>query len=228
MVVKAIGCPFVFSTWQLVTETVGNAVARRMGVLTPEPGIVWISPSVANLINRSLPPAENPTAIQPGFAAGCEYLPRMVPFTPGQMLGPEVRAQAAKLFVCDLLSQNVDRRRDRVNCGLTKNGLVAFDFELSFAHLFVHLLGKTGEPWEPSKTGIARNHLFLSIVKDHPASLELINSTLASLTPAWWGELVASLPPEWQPESAKLGQYLRSVTDHSEDFCRDIVTRCLI
>lgn len=50
-VIKAIGCPEIMREWLLVCEVVGNAVAREMGILTPEPCIVYLSEEVTKSLN---------------------------------------------------------------------------------------------------------------------------------------------------------------------------------
>ncbi len=206
LLVKGVGCPEVSSTWQLVTETVSNAVARRMGVNTPAPAVVELSRAMARMVNRSLERDGHSFKIQPGTAAGCEFIPGLAAFTVGQALTPELRSQAAKMFTFDMLSQNADRRRDKVNCGLSKSGLIAFDFELCFAHRFLPIIGGTGvEPCEPSKAMISKNHLFYQEVRTNPPSLESVDLMVSALSVGWWETLLGGLPEAWQPAPRRLG-----------------------
>jgi hypothetical protein len=221
-VVKALGCPEVTAHRQLVAEVIGNAFARRMGILTPEPCIVRLDEAVARAVEASLRSEGYLFAPRSGFAAGCEYL-KLAPYAPGQYLNPEQRTQAARLYVFDMLSQNSDRRPAKVNCALGAAGLVAFDFESCFQHLFVPIIGGLlGPHWEPSKSLPGREHLFHATAKAHPHPEGEVESSVQALTIEWWRDLVSTLPDEWQPEASKIGAVLREIVGHAGAFARDI------
>ncbi len=224
MLVKAIGCPEVTATRQLVAEVVGNATARRMGVPTPEPCIVYLEGGVTRAVNQSLRSLGYEHTLQPGPAAGCELLrPAPAPYTVGQSLTPEGRTQAARMYVFDMLSQNPDRRREKVNCGLTRAGLTAFDFEMCFMHLFLPIIGGLDvDPWEPSKAILGRNHLFYEVARNDPLPQEAVEIAVLGLSTEWWKELSASLPEAWSSDAAQIGRALRAVADHPRAFAIDI------
>lgn len=221
-VVKAIGCPEVTCTRSMVCEIVGNAVARRMGVPTPEPCLVALSPQVADSVNEALRSAGFEFRVQSGEAAGCELL-RLAPYSVGQALSTEQRTQAAKLYVFDMLSQNTDRRALKVNCGLTKSDLVAFDFETCFQHLFLPIVGGLGgEHWEPSKCIEPGAHLFHGLVKTAPPGRDAVAGWVAGLSPVWWEELYESLPDSWRHEALQIWGAVRQIAEHSAEFANDI------
>lgn len=228
LLVKAIGCPEIHSTWQLVTEVVSNAAARNMGVRTPAPAVVSLSETVAKQINQSLNELGHRFEVQPGFASGCDFITNLVPFTVDQLLTPELRDHATKLFVFDMASQNPDRRRSKVNCGLNKGGLVAFDFELCFAHKFLPVIGgSSASAWLPSNSQQARNHLFYSEVKANPPQIEQVESMVESLTSSWWNDVMDGVPDEWREPAQRIGGDLLSIAQHKTDFAKDITMRCL-
>ncbi len=229
MVVKAIGCPEVHSIWQLVAEIVGNATARRLGVLVPEPAIINISPSVADLMNASIRNHGYSFEVQAGPATGCEYMRGLVNYTPGQQMSSELREQAERVFVFDMLSQNSDRRPGKANCALSSQGLVAFDFELCFAHKFLPIIGASDVvPYEPSKVGISRGHIFYDLVANKLPDRELVEAMASSLTLDWWTKLLKSLPPSWQPDASKIGDDLMTIGKHSSEFAKDLLNRCFL
>jgi hypothetical protein len=122
---------------------------------------------------------------KPGEAAGCELL-RLAPYSVGQSLSTDQRTQAARLYVFDMLSQNPDRRTQKVNCGLTTTGLVAFDFETCFQHLFLPVVGGLqGLDWEPSKSINPKDHLFHDLVKSCQPDRVTVARWVAGLTPVW-------------------------------------------
>src|ERR1019366_10687039 len=198
---KALGSPEVSATRSLVCEVAGNAVAKRMGLITPEPCIVDIFAAAAEAINASLASTDYTFTIKPGPAAGCALL-NMSPYTVGQALSPELQTQAVRLYVFDLLTQNMDRRSDKVNCGLSKLGLVAFDFETCFQHLFLPIVGGLeGRHWEPSKSVPMKSHLFYGVAKEAPPLEADVRNAASKLAGTWWTQFVGSLPAEWQPEA---------------------------
>lgn len=229
LLVKAIGCPELHSKWQLVAEVVGNAAARQVGVLTPAPAVVEIPETMASLLNAGLREQGYDFRLNAGHAAGCDFLPGISPWTIGQTLSSELRTQAMKLFAFDMMSQNPDRRRDKVNCGLTRAGLLAYDFELCFAHCFVPLIGSAKVlPWEPSNAGLDRSHLFYAEVRADPPDLEMVRDMALSLTPAWWSSVQQSLPEEWHHDAEKIGGDLLAIYEHADEFAKDVTRRCLL
>ena len=137
-------------------------------------------------------------------------------------------AHATKLFVFDMASQNPDRRRNKVNCGLNKGGLVAFDFELCFAHKFLPVIGgSSASAWLPSNSQQSRNHLFYSEVKANPPQIEQVENMVESLTSSWWKYLMDGFPDEWREPAQRIGDDLLAIAQHKTDFAKDITTRCL-
>ena len=223
--VKAIGCPEITASRQLVAELLGNIVAKRMGIQTPEPCLVILETPICTAINASLRSLGFSQTIQPGYAAGCEWLrPPPVPYTIGQLLTPELRKQAVELYVFDMLAQNLDRRPDKVNCGLNSGGLVAFDFELCFQHLFLPIIGGLGgEHWQPSLSIAGRSHLFYRPTRTEPPSTESIEAMLAGITSDWWNGVSSSLPNEWTADANRLGSVVLEIAAHAREFAEDIL-----
>jgi hypothetical protein len=207
----------------------GNVIATRMGVLTPSAAIVEIEEPVAQVVNASLKERGFEFAVRPGPAAGCEFLSGIQPWTVGQPLSPMLQRQASALFAFDLLSQNPDRRKEKVNCGLTKEGLVAFDFEMCFGHCFLPIVGGSrAEIWEPSKSGLAARHLFYAEMRAHPPLAGAVQSLIGRLTTEWWNETVCQLPVVWRHDADIIGQNLKAAATYADEFARDVATRCVL
>lgn len=222
--VKAIGCPEVTARYQLVAEVLGNAIARRMGVQTPEPCVVAIDAPVCQAINASLRSLGYPHSIQPGYAAGSKWLPGFAPYTVGQPLSNDLQLQAVRLYVFDMMSQNPDRRPDKVNCGLMGDGLIAVDFEMCFQHLFLPIIGgNTGKLWEPSKSLSGRRHLFFSIVQKCSATVDAVEQMVSGLTRSWWDGIMEGLPEAWRPEAERVAEVVLAVSENAAAFGVDIL-----
>jgi hypothetical protein len=224
-VVKAIGCPEVQNHRQLAAEVIGNALANRFGVVTPEPCIVHIGVGAARAIKAGLASDAYEHAVQEGPAAGCELLrPPPAPYAVGQSLTADQRTQAARLYVVDMLTQNADRRTEKMNCALTRTGLVAFDFEMCFSHLFLPIIGVgRTNPWEPSRSMQTSRHLFYTVAKQTPPAEKWIAEAASKLTPEWWAEFAGSLPRTWADACQIIGENLLSVGEHPKEFAADIM-----
>jgi hypothetical protein len=224
-----MGCPEVHAVWQLVAEVVGNEVARQMGIVTAPPCVVEVSEATASAVNRSLREQDLDFRISAGFAAGCDFIPGLSPWTLDQPVGERLQHQAGQLFTFDQLSQNPDRRREKVNCALTNNGLLAFDFELCFSHCFLVLIGQAPAPaWKPSNANLAKSHLFYTEVKSKPPTEAMIRDWARSLSREWWTGVRAGLPEPWHDAADVIGEHLREVHTHADAFAKDIVNRCLL
>ena len=221
-VVKAIGCPEVTSNYILACELIGNLTARKLGVQTPEPCLVSISPLVAKMINQSLQNEELGFSVNAGWAAGCELI-SMVPYTNQQTLTADQSHQAMWIYISDMLMQNTDRRRHKVNCGLNHNGIVAFDFEMSFNQLFLRLFGnEKAIPWEPSNSMITKDHLFHSIARLGKPDIEVIENKVLSLNEEWLKEMQVAMPDEWKSEVALIRENLKLISENANAFAKDI------
>ena len=223
-VVKAIGCPDVSSQWQIVTEVVSNVIARRLGVTTPEPCAIHISEEMAAKLTLSAKDQGHVHQITAGWASGCALLrPPPAPYTSGQNLGAAQRVQAARLFVFDMLAQNPDRRMVKPNCGMIKDGIVAFDFEMCFGFLFVPVVGGSAiQPWEVSKVGLSKSHLFRDVTKRDLPDEEEVVLRLQALADDWGADMLAGLPAEWHVEAERIWTSVASVRQNAKVFAKEI------
>jgi len=224
---KAIGCPDLGATWQMVAEVVGNLAAQRMGILTPQPFVVEISETTAKLVNYGLSELGYTFEVQAGLAAGCEFIPSITPWAHGAKWESRWNTQAARLFVFDMLTQNPDRRREKVNCGFLKNSIIAFDFEFCFSHRFLPILGENRGMGQLSRLGMAENHLLYDFVRVAPPEPESIREWMAALSPVWWTSVREGLPDSWQGAADVIGDEFYQISEQAEDFIEDLLVRCL-
>jgi hypothetical protein len=212
-VVKAIGNPEVDESL-IVKELLGNLLARRYGLTTPEPGLIRISDAFARAVNPALS-RDYGFQIFPGIAAGCEFIrggltpaPASVSFTQAEV------PSLALLYGFDLVTQNPDRLPNRPNFGLMGRELVAFDFDQCFS--FLYIIFNLGQPWEVSKHGIAQKHFCyprLKNARDPVNWADNINAVM-SFSDELLSGLTAWIPETWSGNSATIRDHLAAIREH--------------
>lgn len=224
-VVKAIGCPEISSEFQIVCEIAGNAVARRLGVSTPEPCIVEIPGVLADQINNAALELGLTHRVHSGPASGCRLLqPSPQPLIAKQNLTPHQSVQAARLYVSDVLTQNPDRRQAKMNCAIWNRGIVAFDFEMSFQHVFLPIIGGTQcPPWAPCRCFPCRSHLFYDVAQQFYEEAYSACEQVRSITRHWWNQAMSNVISAWPTLANKIwDDHLISVGARAEEFKRDV------
>lgn len=204
MVVKSLGHPEVTEI-SLFSEVFGNVLARELGVATPTPALVNLSPEFVDAVGPLV--AGYGVALTAGLGSGCEYLHGgLTPAVPGAFLTQEELQQATLIYGFDLLVQNPDRRRDKPNCASLASSLIAFDFEMCFSFL-LPIVGQA-QPWEVSRHGIAGKHLFHSVLKTRAPGWTPLIDRLRALTVERLDQLASALPGEWQLEADRVRDHI--------------------
>ncbi len=163
--VKAKNLPEVTDN-NLFCELIGNIIARRVGVLTPEPAIIRITKDFVEVFADRIVHG----SLIPGYGVGAEYLkPQFTPIVPPFNFTAGQLNQAVRMYAYDMLVQNPDRSNTHgrsPNCAIHANQLIAFDFEFSFNFCFLTLFGQQYDPWEICSIGLHRNHLLFQTLRD--------------------------------------------------------------
>ena len=212
-VVKAIGNPEVDESL-IVKELLGNILARRYGLTTPEPGLIRISDTFAKAVNPTLS-SKYGFQILPGIAAGCEFIRGgLTPPTSNVFFTQAEIESLAVLYGFDLVTQNPDRLPNRPNFGLMGRTLVAFDFDQCFS--FLYLILSLGQPWDVSEHGIAQKHFCYPTLKNARDPInwaDNINAVM-SFSDELLGQLTAWIPETWSGSSAKIREHLAAIREH--------------
>lgn len=212
-VVKAVGNPEVDRSL-ILKELLGNVLARRYGLNTPEPALIQVSDAFARAVNPILK-AQYGFQITPGIAAGCEYFKGGFSAPPtGAMLTAEELRERAILYGFDLVTQNPDRLPLRPNCGMKGSSLIAFDFDQCFS--FLYMIAVIGEPWEISKHGIASKHLCHPQLKatKTPASWTDNVNAVASFSDETLALLSSWIPDDWNDSAGKIRAHIAAIRQH--------------
>lgn len=178
----------------LFCELFGNILAREFGITTPAPALVVLEDDFVEQANMAL--VNDGIRLIPGLAVGCEYLPPFLPISPQANLKQDQFEQAVAIYAYDLLVQNPDRNRQKPNCALYKDNVIAFDFELCFSFL-LPIIG-SAEDWQVSKHGICKEHFFRLLIKDRKPDWAPFLSRLERLHIDRLRVIIDNLPGEWQ------------------------------
>jgi hypothetical protein len=111
----------------LCAELLCSIIARKIGLFTPEPFIVNLSPEflsgapndAKDMISRSIGLNFGTVTVGPGFA--------VMPTEP--RLPPDLRMIAAEIFAFDVMMQNFDRKRDNPNMLWNRKRIALIDHE---------------------------------------------------------------------------------------------------
>ncbi len=219
-IVKALALPEIKDT-SLGFEIVGNLLARRLGVDTPEPVLVNLSPA---FVEAMQPVIAGHTSLMgkdakllPGYGAGCTFLsPGFTPIVPDTNLNDNELSQAARIYAFDMLVQNADRSFEtgkRPNCAHFGQRLIAFDFELTFS--FVYLIFNPHTAWEVSKHGLSSSHIFYKQLRagvlSEKIDLSSIIKDVAALDIDDLMQTMQSLPVGWSRYASKVEAHLQEI-----------------
>lgn len=214
MVVKARGLPEV-SEQSLFCELFGNLLARELGISTPNPALIRLSPNFVDQANQVL--ASDHIQIQVGIGVGCEYFPQFYPITENGNMKPEEVEQATRIYAYDLLVQNPDRRQDKPNCANHKGQIVAYDFELCFTFLMA-LIGVKTSPWEITKHGICLKHFFRTALRAKEVSWAPFLGALQALHKSRLDVIIGELPEGWKQWGLAVQRHIEQVIINIREF----------
>jgi hypothetical protein len=173
-------------------EWVASAVGRALGIVVPEPLCVTISPEFAAAVGD--PGLRGAAMKSCGAAFGCELLQGFTQWAPTLALHPEHRGVAADLLAFDIYIHNADRRVENPNLLFHRDNLVAIDHDMAFAFCFPPVLA---DPVTDTLRHVVDRHAIGQPLKGKLSGFQGFRSALATLTDAWFNDLKAVTPDEW-------------------------------
>jgi hypothetical protein len=211
-VVKAPGLPEVDGIL-CSRELIGHLLARALGVRTPEPAVVEISPDFVVATSHEL--KELGLSISSGPAFGCRRLVSLANVTRLTTNAPDRLVEAARIYAVDMMIQNPDRIGRNPNCAVGPEGLVAYDFDQAFS--FLYAIGQAGEPWELTKVGkMPRSHLFWEVLRAQPIDWRGILKAIEALDDGVLRAIEAVVPTAWDrgDRKDKIFRHIRTVRNN--------------
>jgi hypothetical protein len=193
----------------LFNELVGALLAKRLGLIPPEPAIVLLTEQFVDAMAREL--SNRGLHVMPGPAAGSRYLPGLAQWVVGAVPTADELEQMTLIYAFDMAVQNPDRRVGNTNCGMRGGRLLPFDFEMSFSFLLA--IGGLSHPCDISKHGISRTHCFRAALNARRASVswKTFTDLFARLSDANISDVVTSVPDDWQCNSGRVRDHVNAM-----------------
>jgi hypothetical protein len=204
----------------LCAEVLCSAIARHLGLVTPDPYIVnlplspeflaGVPAEAKDIVGRSLGLNFGTVAVGDGFT--------VVP--PEPRLPTNLRPVAAEIFAFDILMQNFDRKWDNPNLLWNQKRIVLIDHESALHPVL---------SWpEPSVAMMSLekfyDHVCYSPISPADANYDRLASVLGTLTPEILDGFFGLIPAVWRDESAmaRVRGYLNFLVDNREPLCKHI------
>lgn len=207
LLVKAVGLPEVTPA-SLFNESVGNLLARRLGLEPPEACLTILTEQFVGAVERQL--ANEGLRIEAGVGVGTKFVRGLANLVPSAAPSAEELEQMTLLYAFDMLVQNPDRRLDNPNCGALDGKLVPFDFEMCFS--FLMALGRP-DPCAISAHGLAAQHCCRDPLRSRRSSVSWkpFLDALRSLTDEELQLMVTAVPPDWQGSADRVRAHVSAV-----------------
>lgn len=213
--VKALGLPEI-TEQHLFNEAVGSLLARELGILTPEVGLIEITEDFADLLR-----AQAHVVVRPGIAVGARSLgSSLSPPVFGRM-NTEQLTQAARIYLFDMLVQNADRRRLTENCFVVGGSLAAIDFADCFSFLYP-VVGSSAAAYRVA-VGISSQHLFRGTLDQANVDWAMLFASLNDMLDAVLSSSMSWIPERWERWMDLVREHLTTVQAHRDDFQWEIL-----
>jgi hypothetical protein len=213
--VKAIGLPEI-TEQHLFNEAVGNLLARELGIITPDVGLIEITEDFADLLR-----AQAHVVVPPRIAVGARSLgSSLSPPVFGRM-NAEQLTQAARIYLFDMLVQNPDRRRINENCFVVGGSLAAIDFADCFSPLYP-VIGSSAVAYRVP-VGISSQHVFRGRLDQANVAWPVLFVELNDMLDAVLSSSMSWIPEGWERWMDRVREHLTVVQTHRDKFQWEIL-----
>jgi hypothetical protein len=196
----------------LIAELVASLLARDVGLNSPDPFLVEVTPEFA----RSVPNQDARKRLE--AAPGLHFASRLIS---GQFHLPIGHTalphgaidHAAAVLTFDLLTGNDDRHREKANCLIRATDIVIIDHERAFPVLRQE---HAAHAWEAGGLARIRQHVFFESLRGQLPDLSALNDRLKLLTPEQISTYIAHVPAMWDEPAAlrRLESFLLDLRRH--------------
>lgn len=209
-------------------ELLGVFLARQLGLCTPDPVLVKITPEFANSITGGpTHPAQNSL----GLNYGSIYLEGTLPVSQDKdMASMQQMQHAFHIFAFDIFISNVDRTARKPNMFTVKELIHLFDHEKAFSFLELLSFLRSKTPWIIDSKDMTwiQNHFFYPKLKNismHPMTfISSFIDALDTITPAFWAKVRQYIPSDWLEDKRfeEIQTVLNNIIEHKDDFGKEL------
>lgn len=208
----------------MAREIVGNRLAQLVGLRTPIPALIEMPEGLAERVNELRRDAGTFTNQRSGLAAGAlQFSANNI--MPLSGVASEMREDALKLFVYDMLAWHDDRTDRNPNCAVTADGLIVYDFERCFIEMEPDEEDESEPklpPWDAASGKYASCHMFYTGLKGATEVAQMVDEVLGAMTDEGLAKCLEGLPQEWKPEGERIIRHIEAVKEHADDFVESI------
>jgi hypothetical protein len=205
----------------LVAELLCSLLAGELGLNTPTPYIVNLSPEFLEGVPH---PAEDLVRRSLGLNFASESAPAGFSLVPPEARVPiALRSSAAEVFAFDVIIQNCDRKADNPNMLWDRAKFMLIDHERALG--FLH------ESPVPSLNSLQLDryydHVFYSAISPRDVEFGRLTQALERLSPQRIETLLGKIPEPWrvQEDLAKVRDHLLWVIENRHQICQLIHER---
>ena len=212
---KFNGLPEIFEK-RLFAEMIGNVLARDVGILTGEPAFIEIDePFVTSLRSVEID-------VRAGIGVGSRNLGVGVGPPLFGRISDDQLADAARIYLFDLMTQNPDRAVENPNCFVVERRIAAIDFESCFSFLYP-ILGRPLQPWEVSRIGVAEEHLFRKVLGTSEVDWTHLAGTMLVTASETLNGCERWVPAHWNAWLEEVQEHVAALDSHRHELVFEIV-----
>jgi HipA-like protein len=211
-------------TGSMLNELFASLLATHFDILVPEPAVVEISPSFAELVSWRHPEFADRVRNSVGLNFGCKLLKGGITWPVDKTIPEAMRQAAVNTFAFDALIQNPDRRFNNPNLLVNGDNVFLYDHESAFS--FVFAIAPSKAPWELAGEAYLDAHVFFRGLKGKAVDLGAFSAGLKSLTEDLLDTIAADIPESWGGNALlAIKTHLVQLHEHSDDFLEALMRR---
>ncbi len=192
-----------------IKELLGSFIAMELELNVVEPVIINLVSDFVDTIDilEEKKIAQNSL----GYNYGSKFLTGLNPLYRDMEIYNDLRKEAIKVFIFDIMINNIDRNYRKPNMLTDGNKIYIFDHEKAFSFMEVLVFFRNQSPWLLDTELIwIKNHFFWKEFKSRIIEIESFIDKLSCLSDDFWNKAEKLIPQEWSDKS----DYFIGIKDH--------------
>jgi hypothetical protein len=209
----------------MLCELFASYLANHFGILVPEPALVEVSRSFAEIVASREPTIADKIRRSVGLNFGSRQVTGGGTWPVDRPVPDALFRSAVDTFGFDALIQNPDRRFNNPNLLWKGDEIILYDHEMSFSFL-VDVLGDSRALF-PASYSYMEQHVFFRRLKRRVIDLDEFKGRLAALTDDVLTAIRNQIPEMWRNDNLpRIESHLRRMRDHADEFI-ELIRRVL-